>query len=162
MTDAVGETVAPNHPPRQPVPIACRWLGGLGALPFVALAGGSLWLDGVPQAYVLFGLTAYGAVILSFLGGIQWGLAIADYGAAEGDGASYRRLTVSVVPSLIAWWALLLTGPTALLVLAISFALMLALDWTATRSGEAPAWYPRLRLPLTACVVACLILGTAV
>ena len=161
MTEAAGETVAPKQPPRPGVPMACRWLGGLGALPFVGLAVGSFWLDGLPQAYTVFALTAYGAVILSFLGGIQWGLAVADYGAAQGRGASYRRLTISVVPSLIAWWALLLTGPTALLVLACSFALMLALDWTATRSGEAPDWYPRLRLPLTACVVACLALGAA-
>ncbi len=141
--------------------MSCRWLGGLGALPFVALAIGSFWLDGLAQAYVVFALIAYGAVILSFLGGIQWGLAVADFGAAEGGGASYRRLTISVVPSLIAWWALLLTGPSALLVLAGSFALMLALDWTATRNGEAPDWYPRLRLPLTACVVCCLALGAA-
>ena len=54
-----------------------------------------------------FGLRAYGAVILSFLGGIQWGLAIRN-----SDGNARTRqgltpiLTVSIVPSLIGWTGL--------------------------------------------------------
>ena len=47
---------------------------------------------------------AYGAVILSFLGGIRWGAAL------RGIGASQRRFdfAISVIPSLAGWAALLI------------------------------------------------------
>lgn len=94
---------------------------------------------------------AYGAVILSFLGGIHWGLAIAS---DLGDGSLPRRLVVSVVPSIVAWAGLLLPLRVGLLVLAVGFAAMLYVDTRATRVGEAPPWYPRLRGPLSAVVLA--------
>ena len=141
------------------VPLACQWLGGLGVIPFLGLAIASLWLEGIAKTYAIFGLNAYGAVILSFLGGIQWGLAAADFGAGHGKGTTFRRLIVSVVPSLVAWGALLMGGDSALYMLAVSFALMFLVDWSAAQQEEAPPWYPKLRLPLTASVVACLLVG---
>ena len=59
------------------VPPASAWLGGLGAVPFVILAATQLGLDGQPRAVVIQALLSYGSVILSFLGGIHWGMAIA-------------------------------------------------------------------------------------
>ncbi len=94
---------------------------------------------------------AYGAVILSFLGGIHWGLAIASN---HGNGDLPRRLFVSVAPSLVAWAGLLLPLRVGLLVLAAGFAAVLYVDVRATRAGEAPPWYPRLRGPLSAAVLA--------
>ena len=67
------------------IPAAAPWHGVSGAIPFVALT-----------------LSAYGAVILSFLGGIQRGLAIAV------DDVSLPRIGLSVTLSLIAWVVLLL------------------------------------------------------
>ena len=46
-------------------------------------------------------------------------------------------------------------------VLAGAFAAMLLVDLLASRSGQAPAWYPALRWPLTIAVAASLILGAA-
>ncbi len=43
--------------------------------------------------------------------------------------------------------------------LAVSFACWLFVDRRMTREKIAPVWYPRLRLPLTAIVVACLALA---
>ncbi|ASP35715.1 DUF3429 domain-containing protein [Labrenzia sp. VG12] len=139
------------------VPIAARWLGGTGALPFVALLavtvfGAPGWSEWAGQALAL-----YGAVILSFLGGIQWGLAIAS--SSESEEKRGPRLAISVVPSLIGWAALLLPLEIGLYVLAAAFALVLFLDAQATMKGEAPAWYPKLRLPLTAVVMTSLVVG---
>ncbi len=141
------------------VPAAAKWLGALGAMPFVFLSGLGLVLQGPQQAQASFALAAYGAVILSFLGGIHWGLAISENGAERRRISSNRRLALSVVPSLVAWCALLLPDLATLPVLAASFAVMLAIDWRAARRGEAPPWYPKLRWPLTTAVVICLGLG---
>ena len=54
------------------VPSAAKWLGALGAIPFVSLAVADYFLEGPFQEQVSFALAAYGAVILSFLGGIHF------------------------------------------------------------------------------------------
>jgi len=53
--------------------------------------------DAVLYARAGSALMLYGAVILSFLGGIRWGAALSN------DGAEGSVLTLSVVPSLAAW-----------------------------------------------------------
>ena len=75
----------PEHFPEvPPVPLA---LGLAGAIPFVALAApvsASIGLEGVfPEAYRAAAQAGYGAAILSFLGGTQWGFAASGYGAAH-------------------------------------------------------------------------------
>ncbi len=137
------------------IPSAALWLGPLGLVPFLAgaLAPWLLPAEGLPEAD--FALVGYGAVILSFLGGVHWGLA-----APEGRP---RQLGFSVLPSLVGWLALLVAnlyavGP-ALWLLAAAFATLLPGDLLAAGRGLAPGWYPRLRLPLTLVVVACLIVG---
>ena len=143
------------------IPPAALWLGGAGALPFIALAVAA-WLPATAHGDRLsFALIAYGAVILSFLGGVRWGLAIAGYGAGAGDGASWARLGLSVVPSLIGWLALLIPAPAGLLILAAAFAAMLAIDRRAGAAGAMPGWYAALRLPLSLVVVAALLLAAA-
>ena len=139
-------------------PASAAWLGGLGAAPFVALAGGAPFLVGAPRLWALHALLAYGAIILSFLGGIQWGLAIARPGGASPDTLG-GRLIVSITPSLAAWGALLVPERAGLILLALSIAAMLWVDLRATRLGQAPAWYPRLRIPLSCAVIATLVLG---
>ena len=135
---------------RRPVPSAAAWLGFTGAIPFVAGLVGSL----APSLAIVgpYGLLAYGAVILSFLGGVHWGLAM------SADSAPLR-LAASVAPSLVSWAALLWGGRLGLLGLAVAFAILLAFDLREAASGRAPAWYPALRRPLTAIVVACLALA---
>lgn len=144
---------AKQHRSGSAVPSAAAWFGGLGAVPFAALAGAVSFLEETARGQCLFALAAYGAVILSFLGGVQWGVAIAQ------DDASLHRLGFSVIPSLAGWGALLLLPEGGLFVMALAFALMLVSDIRAGQVGETPDWYPRLRWPLTAIVVASLVLG---
>ncbi|MDI1286729.1 MAG: DUF3429 domain-containing protein [Reyranella sp.] len=134
-------------------PATAIWLGALGLLPFGGTALSAAFLDSGYGVWAMTALMAYGAVILSFLGGIHWGLAIAS---DPRNGALPRRLIVSVAPSLVAWAGLLLPLRVGLLVLAAGFAATLYVDLRATRAGEAPSWYPRLRRPLSIAVLAAL------
>jgi hypothetical protein len=139
------------------VPPVARWLGGTGALPFLALALAALAGPAGWREASLLALAAYGAVILSFLGGIQWGLAIAPGAPAE---ALARRLTISILPSLAGWAALLMPRDVGLIVLAGSLVAVLAVDLRAVGKAEAPGWYRRLRWPLTLAATASLLAGT--
>lgn len=143
--------------PSSRVPLAAAWLGGLGVVPFLALSFAA-GLDAPFAAQVREVLVAYGACILSFLGGIHWGLAIAATAPVH-ESILWRRLAVSVSPSLAAWAALLLPATASLFLLAASFASMLWLDIGMTRRGEAPAWFVHLRVPLSLAVISCLLIA---
>jgi hypothetical protein len=134
------------------VPAPAAVLGLAGVIPFAAGALCSFQPDTL-GAFANVALLAYGAVILSFLGGIHWGLAIGQ------RDPSYRRLGLGVVPSLAGWVAFLLGGAAGLLLLAAAFVAVLALDVQLTRDGMAPTWFPRLRTLLTAAVVLCLLVA---
>ena len=98
-------------------------------------------------------LVFYGALILSFMGGVLWGF-------AARAGASGVAYALSVVPAL---WALFFTGGgagRAAGFLIAGFAGLLTLDVVFMRAELAPAWWLALRVPLT--LVACLCLATAV
>jgi Protein of unknown function (DUF3429) len=138
-----------------PIPLL---LGAAGLIPFAGLAlmlaTGILF--GFERASVHGALATYGALILSFLGGIRWGLAL-SMGKAS---AANREFALSVVPQLLAWASLALPAPWDLRALA---ALVLALgvaDLALARQGGAPAWFGRLRLGLTAGAAVALLVGS--
>lgn len=134
------------------VPIAAERLGLAGLLPF--LVGALVVVAGGPwRGWAETALLGYGAVILSFMGGVHWGITIA---APECRSVG---LAWSVVWALIGWAGLLAGGDLGLLLVAAGFVGLFAYDRRATARNEAPAWYPALRRPLTAIVVACLVLA---
>jgi hypothetical protein len=63
------------------------------------------------------------------------------------------------MPALIGWLSLLLPRDIGFVVLALAFALVLMVDLRAARNLEAPAWYPRLRWPLSLTVITALAVG---
>jgi len=100
-------------------------------------------------------LGAYAAVILSFLGGVRWGNLLFDHASLR----SWLPLTLSILPSLVAWPSLLLTPVPMFLILGAGLVLQYALDIMAGKRGELPPWYLRLRLILTSGAVLSLLLG---
>ena len=85
--------------PSQSVPAPAQVLGFAGLIPFAGCALAVAFLPEIkPEA--ADALLNYGAVILSFLGGIRWGFAV-----FEGDRAGWIAYGVSVIPSLVAWVA---------------------------------------------------------
>jgi len=135
------------------------WLGRAGLLPFLAGAALAWWAraDGSPglAAHAAQALLAYGAVIVSFLGGLHWGLAMRQAAPQA------SLLGWGVVPSLLAWPALLLPPAQGLLLLAASLWLCFAVDRRVLKAQGASAWLG-LRLQLTLVASLCCGLGSAV
>lgn len=129
-------------------PNAASWMGYLGLLPFAAAAAGP-WLG---LAWTVEWLLAYGAVILSFVGAIHWGLAMGQHHPVP---ASFHA---SVIPALVGWVALILPTLIGLPLLAVGF--MAWRFWEARYAAMVmPRWFRRLRTVLTLGAVAALIGG---
>ncbi len=127
--------------------VAARWLGVAGVLPFAACAvnlhiGWPLFNGFAVQIFIV-----YSAVVLSFMGGIRWGLAARHATATTGD------YVLAVMPSLIAVAAVLLPRPAwQVLMLATGFAAIGALDHWRPAAGM-PDWLRALHLQLTTLVL---------
>lgn len=143
------------------IPRPALYLGAAGLIPFIGLSIASALLPDVRQGQAMIALVLYGAVILSFLGGVHWGLEMARQQTAGGP-ISPLRLGISVLPSLVAWAALALPGDYVLAGLCAGFIGMLAYDLHAARRGTVPPWYPKLRIPLTLVVCLSLLVPGAV
>lgn len=129
-----------------PIPRMALALGLAGLLPFIAAAS-AMWMpmEWFPGTRALTFGTLYGGLILSFLGGIRWGAALAPIGAR-------RQALVfagSVVPLLVALAALLLPPVLGLSVLIAGFLLMALWDVMTVEQGRLPQWFGLLRMILT-------------
>lgn len=136
-----------------PVPKPAKILGFAGLIPFAA---GALAVWFLPDfAYAAFNAqTIYAAIILSFLGGVQWGFAAAGIG--PGAGPSWERLGWSVLPALFGWAALFIDEGPRVVALMLAFLAAFMIDRRWAQMGRAPTWYAKLRRDLTAVVVVCL------
>ncbi|MFO7582158.1 DUF3429 domain-containing protein [Guyparkeria sp.] len=127
-----------------------RLAGYAGLIPFVVPVL-VVWFEPAHAETAIAVQHAYAALILSFLGGIYWGLALARQSAGW--------FWLSVLPSIWAWPALLLPPLAATLVLASGFALTFLLDGAARRRGKIPRWFHQLRLTLGTVAIVSLLLG---
>lgn len=120
-------------------------LGFAGAIPFLAGAiATTITSDPMPFARAT---QLYGASILSFLGGIHWGVALRS--AVHGVSGT-RDYIYGVIPSLVAWSAALMPPPEGLFVLTSSFGLAFLYDmFRFGQRSAVPSWYRRLRVPLS-------------
>jgi hypothetical protein len=146
-------------------------LGLLGLIPFLACAYLACAWRTPTEGRALIALVAYGAVILSFLGGVHWGFALTEPRPSLGgptpmpaqrDPAHRPRIALGVLPSLIGWVALMtaVLVPAPVIALCILIAGFLATnigEHSAYRRGWVPGRYLWLRWFLTVVVVALLI-----
>ncbi|WP_306253105.1 DUF3429 domain-containing protein [Parvularcula sp. IMCC14364] len=159
MTE-LSNTAKPQAP-MGPLEERATWLAYAGLLPFLGTAF-YIWFSPLVfpanYAYALLRWELlYGAIILSFMGGIRWGLAMLNNKTIS-EYVTLNQLTNSVIPPLVGWLAVipanLIPGiaPTYVvrhLVLLIAFVLLMQADRNASRDGFAPAWYGPLRLKIT-------------
>ncbi len=104
------------------------------------------------------GLVTFGVVVLSYLGGIEGGLALHDQVGTEKTRAV--SLCLSTLPALAAWGVLWLGSPQQQI--GASIALFIAVwcaDLWLARHGLIPSWFVDMRTAVTALV--CVILGIA-
>ncbi len=143
------------------IPRAPLLLGVLGLIPFLwgaaTLVSSDLATWGVhtfgPRFTGPFVVLQYGTIILAFMSGVLWGFAT----RASGERAAVGY-ALSVLPAL---WAFFMVGAgpvSSAIYLIAGFLGLLALDWSFWRQGLAPEWWMRLRILLTAIVIACLVL----
>ncbi|KZX88599.1 hypothetical protein A3726_04285 [Erythrobacter sp. HI0037] len=136
----------------QSVPALPRWLGLAGLLPqftclAVLYAGPAEWREAALA--IAF---AYAALILSFLGGMWWGIAAAAPAAQRRKALGWLWIA-AVLPSLVALacflpWALDWAWPEPSLVM-LGGALLVTLGVDAKLSALAPRWWMTLRVPLS-------------
>ena len=124
-------------------------LGYLGLLPFVAGAAAALLSNELApialQAFVLYSLA-----ILSFMGGVHWGLAL-----ISGTRQS-ARLLISVIP-VVAAWICLITLPAHFTLAALGggFIAQWFVDRQIFQGLPIPAWYLEMRPRLAYVVAGC-------
>ena len=128
-----------------------------GAVP-VVLATAALYASDVSGIRVpaIAALVTYCAVILSFLAGIEWGLAIRDESGTEATRAI--ALGLSSVSTLAAWGVLWLPSPTWQVgaSLALFVGVWGADEWMAGR-GLLPTWFVNVRTAVSALVATVLV-----
>ncbi|MBW0482399.1 hypothetical protein O181_022114 [Austropuccinia psidii MF-1] len=98
---------------------------------------------------------AYGAVILSFLGAIHWGMEFAtrDMNITQTNlPKDTQRYWLGILPVALAWPTLLLPGQLALATQWAAFTVVWYADMLATGWGWTPRWYSTYRFGLTAIV----------
>lgn len=146
--------VPPAPPAADAPPLAARQLGYAGLVPFV---GGALlvWLvreDAHP--YVVLALSAYAATIVSFLGGIHWGLAMRVGHAAP------TTLAWGVTPSLVAWTAVMMPPDAGLVIHGAMLLVCYAVDRRLYPLQGVAHWLT-LRFRLSAVAALCCFVGAA-
>jgi len=141
------------------IPQPARVFGLAGLLPFVA---GALlcWVqitipivpDGLTGSFILL---SYGAVILSFLGGIRWGVAMQNGGMIS----NWAIVAWAMMPSLLAWFAIMQSSIIGLPILMLGLVLQLTIDYRSTQAQITPPWFLTLRTLLTLGAIASIAIG---
>jgi len=166
----IKETFALTEVPRESL-----YIGAAGVLPYAATSLSTVYLaydinhaestgKGVlfsPEtAHQLLDLITpiqigYGAVIISFLGAIHWGLEYAGYGGYH----SYRRYMYGVIAPAVAWPTIFMPVEYALITQFLAFNCLYFADARATVRGWFPPWYSTYRFVLTFFVGATIVVS---
>ncbi|QDC43242.1 DUF3429 domain-containing protein [Methylophilus medardicus] len=124
----------------------------LGAIPFVAAVLAQI--AGMAHYHTAYLSLTYGAIIISFLSGIHWGLYITHAKAKR-----INLLVSSNILALLAWLSLLLLVPvTQYLIQITCFISLLLIDRQLAADGAIEAWFYQLRLQISSLVIICLLL----
>jgi hypothetical protein len=146
--------------------------GLLGGIPYLLASGTTIYLAhqaGLATSGVLTNIdpgvaltildralniqVTYGAVMLSFLGALHWGMEFAGLGGYKG----YSRLALGAAPVIYAWPTLALDPTMALIVQWVGFTGLWYADLRATMAGWTPKWYSQYRFYLSVLVGTCII-----
>ncbi|CAJ1071761.1 transmembrane protein 69-like [Xyrichtys novacula] len=126
-------------------PKPALYLGFSGLIPFLSAPV----LMAATQSFypeIAFAQVVYGAAIVSFLGGARWGFALPAGSPAQPD---WMNLGNSVVPSLLAWLALLCRDNITEGALVVIMGLGLSLHYDLTLLPGYPSWFKAMRTVLT-------------
>ena len=135
-----------------------KLLAYAGLTPFVGLAV-LLWLvDPDLHPFVALAMTGYGASIVSFLGGIHWGIGFRN--VSRMHNAPLFNFGWGVVPSLLAWIAITMPAFAGLPLLAAILFLCYAVDRKTYPEVGLEEWLP-MRWHLTWIAALSCLMGAA-
>jgi ABC-type amino acid transport system permease subunit len=135
-----------------------KLLAYAGLLPFIGLSV-LLWLvDPDLHPFVALALAGYGVSIVSFLGGIHWGIGFRN--ASRMHNAPLFNFGWGVVPSLLAWIAITMPAYAGLPLLALILGLCYAVDRKTYPEAGLEEWLP-MRLHLTVVAAISCLMGAA-
>ncbi len=135
-----------------------KLLAYAGLTPFVGLAV-LLWLVHPDlHPFVALAMAGYGASIVSFLGGIHWGIGFRN--VSRMHNAPLFNFGWGVVPSLLAWVAITMPAYAGLPLLAAILFLCYAVDRKTYPEAGIGEWLP-MRWHLTVVAALSCLLGAA-
>uniref|UniRef100_A0A3Q3MA49 Transmembrane protein 69-like n=1 Tax=Mastacembelus armatus TaxID=205130 RepID=A0A3Q3MA49_9TELE len=138
-------------------PKPALYLGFAGLIPFVSPTLFMAMTESFSPE-LAYAQLAYGASIMSFLGGSRWGFALPESSPARPD---WINLANSVVPSLLAWVAMLMSDSLIPAATMIIMGLGISLHYDLSLLPTYPSWFKALRSVLT--IVACFsLVGTLI
>jgi hypothetical protein len=129
-------------------------IGFLGLIPFCLL---SLLCWVVHSGWLPYFIRAqlyYGIAILSFLGGLHWGVAMMAKNVAPED--IRRALLWGVIPTIFAWCSMVNVG-LAFAVQIVGFVVLYKVDKKMYAIYDLPEWFATLRYKLTRVVVGAMV-----
>ncbi|CAK5265324.1 unnamed protein product [Mycena citricolor] len=150
------------------VPSSVMTFGLAGGLPYIGAAATTVYLareatlgatsidPGVAITVLDQALNlqvTYGAVMLSFLGALHWGMEFSGLGGHHG----WRRLALGAAPVLYAWPTLAMDPTMALCAQWAGFTALWWADSRATVAGWTPKWYSQYRFYLSILVGTCIL-----
>ncbi|NXS51379.1 TMM69 protein, partial [Brachypteracias leptosomus] len=133
-------------------PKPALYLSLTGLIPFVSVPL-AMAIQGTYYPELAFAQVMYGAVTVSFLGGMRWGFALPENSPAKPD---WMNLANSMVPPLLAWQALLFKDITQGAVMLV-MALGIALHYDVSLLPTYPRWFKVLRVMGTVVMVLSLL-----
>ncbi|XP_065265700.1 transmembrane protein 69 [Emys orbicularis] len=129
------------------------YLGLAGLIPFVSVPV----IMAIQQTYypeLAFAQMTYGATIVSFLGGVRWGFALPENSPAKPD---WMNLGNSIVPPLLAWFAILFKDDLTQAAIMVIIGLGVALHYDLAVLPTYPSWFKALRVLLTVVAIFSLV-----
>ncbi|MGH1361159.1 MAG: DUF3429 domain-containing protein [Burkholderiaceae bacterium] len=138
-----------------------RWIWLLGIAGLIPFVGHTVVATMMAPPFSVIAVSSqilYGALILTFVGGLHWGILLVA-GSLFSQRQIVARLVWSVVPSLYAFWFAQTTEPGPLLYLAGGLCVALAVDlyfYSGTPIPGLKAFLP-LRFILTVVAGVCLL-----
>lgn len=126
-------------------PRPALYLGFAGLVPFVSP---TLFMAVTESYYpeLAYAQLAYAASIVSFLGGARWGFALPESSPAKPD---WINLANSVIPSLLAWVAMLMSDSIVPAATMVIMGLGISLHYDLSLLPTYPSWFKALRAILT-------------
>jgi Protein of unknown function (DUF3429) len=142
-----------------PMPWLAILLSALGLIPFIVCGLAALGPDLDTAARMLDALVAYAAVVLAFIGGIEWGFELqSDH---QQRSVSRARIALGILPLLVGWICLVLPVVVApwvsLVVLIIAYIAAVLAEHEAARRNLLPPRYLWVRWGFTVVAVAVLV-----